>query len=178
LASSYDIPTIIETVKTIDHKYPGQTQFIITGKGPQLSIIKQAQHQVSNLEYLGWVSKKELIRQYALADLGLIQHKNSLTQTITYKFFNYMSAGLPLLNSLQSEMADLIDKHGLGLNNKEQDVEGLVKNVESYIQNRDLLRRHSVNALAFTAKYGDTKAVYGSLVDFLEHHSQNSSRVC
>jgi len=89
-----------------------------------------------------------------------------------------MSAGLPLLNSLQSEMADLIDKHGLGLNNKEQDVEGLVKNVESYIQNRDLLRRHSVNALAFTAKYGDTKAVYGSLVDFLEHHSQNSSRVC
>jgi len=177
LASSYDIPTIIETVKIIDHKYPGQTQFIITGKGPQLSIIKQAQHQVSNLEYLGWVSKKELIRQYALADLGLIQHKNSLTQTITYKFFNYMSAGLPLLNSLQSEMADLIDKHGLGLNNKEQDVEGLVKNVESYIQNRDLLRRHSVNALAFTAKYGDTKAVYGSLVDFLEHHSQNSSRV-
>jgi len=177
LASSYDIPTIVEAAKIIDHKYPGQSQFIITGKGPQLSIIQQAQQQVSNIEYLGWVSKEELIRQYALADLGLIQHKNSLTQTITYKFFNYMSAGLPLLNSLQSEMADLIDKEQLGLNNKEQDVAGLVKNIESYIQNQDLLRQHSDNALTFTAKYGDTKAVYDSLVDFLEQYAQSTDRV-
>jgi len=178
LASSYDIPTIIEAAKIIEKSYPNQTRFIITGKGPQSSLIIAAQGEVKNIEYLGWVSKEELIKQYALADLGLIQHKNSLTQTITYKFFNYMSAGLPLLNSLQSEMADLINKHELGLNNEEQDVRGLVRNVESYIQNRELLRRHSVNALAFTKKYGDTKVVYGNLVDFLEQNAKAPYRVC
>jgi glycosyltransferase involved in cell wall biosynthesis len=172
LASSYDIPTMVEAAKILDRKYRAQSQFVITGKGPQLNMIEQAQKQTNNIQYLGWVSKEELIRQYALAHLGLIQHKNSLTQTITYKFFNYMSAGLPLLNSLQSEMANLIEKNQLGLNNKEQDVEALVKNIEIYLQNPNLLCQHSANALSFTEKYGNTKTVYGNLVDFLEQHAQ------
>ncbi len=41
-------------------------------------------------------------------DLGLIQHTNNLTQTITYKFFNYMSAGPPLLNSLETRDGGII----------------------------------------------------------------------
>lgn len=172
LASSYDIPAIVDAAKGIERKYPGQSLFVITGKGPQLSIIETAQKQTKNIQYLGWVSKEELIRQYAMADVGLIQHKNSLTQTITYKFFNYMSAGLPLLNSLQSEMADLIQKEQLGLNNSEQDVGTLIKNIETYIQNPSLLQQHSSNAINFTEKYGDTRAVYGSLVDFLEQQAK------
>ncbi|WP_421947813.1 glycosyltransferase family 4 protein [Phaeodactylibacter xiamenensis] len=177
LASSYDIPTIIEAAKIIERKYPGQSQFIITGKGPQLDIIISAQKQTKNLKYLGWLSKEELIHQYAIADVGLIQHKNSLTQTITYKFFNYMSAGLPLLNSLQSEMAELIKKEQLGLNNKEQDVDALVENIESYLKDPSLLHRHSANALAFTKKYGDMQVVYGRLIDFLEQQAKIESHV-
>ena len=159
---------------TLDcRQYPGQTKFVITGNGSQLALIQEAKENIPNIEYLGYVSKDELIKQYGLADLGLIQHKNNLTQTITYKFFNYMSAGLPLLNSLQSEMATLIDEFQLGLNNEAQNGDQLVRNIEQYLNDPELLRAHKKNALHFTEKYGDVENVYGELVRFLEDVSAN-----
>lgn len=173
LASSYDIPSIVEAAKILEQKYPGKTEFIITGKGPQEKIIREGQKSTSNIHYLGWVSRDELFKQYAHADLGLIQHKNSLTQTVTYKFFNYMSAGLPLLNSLQSEMATMIDDYNLGFNNPEQDVAKLVHNIEQYLHKPELLKKHQNNVLSFTAEHGDGKVVYNKLVHFLEEVAEN-----
>lgn len=167
LASSYDIPTILKAARYFDEKYPVRTKFIITGKGPQAERIKQVQENLENIEYLGWVSRDELLNQYGLADLGLIQHKNSLTQTITYKFFNYMSGGLPLLNSLQGEMADMIGQHNLGFNNEEQNVDQLTQNIEFYLDDSQLLNQHKQNALRFTSKYGNSKVVYNNLINFL-----------
>lgn len=168
LASSYDIPTIINAAKELNEKYPGKTEFIITGDGPQKGIITEAMKYHTNIKYLGYVSKDELFRQYYLADIGLIQHKNSLTQTITYKFFNYLSAGLVLLNSLQSEMADLIEKEELGLNNLEGDWPKLVKNIEVFLNNKSLLEQYKKNALSFASDQGDSNMVYGRLINFIE----------
>ncbi|MBI1224014.1 MAG: glycosyltransferase [Bacteroidetes bacterium] len=168
LANSYDIPTILEAAKILEIKYPRKTKFVITGTGPQKELIESAAEKSPNISYLGWLSKNELLEQYHLADLGLIQHKNSLTQTVTYKFFNYMSCGLPLLNSLQSEMAEMIVEHGLGLNNMEEDIEGLIENIETYLNDPSLLNSHRKNVLAFTKEFGDTKTVYRNLIAFLE----------
>lgn len=114
IASSYDIVSILKAAEFFDKNYPNQTQFIITGFGPEdrENLIKEYEQRCANLEYLGYLTRDELIRQYSFADVGLIQHMNSLTQTITYKFFNYMSAGMALLNSLQSEMATMIAEIG------------------------------------------------------------------
>lgn len=173
LASSYDIPTILGAAEKLDQTHKDKIKFVITGSGPQKELIYEAQKKCSNIEYLGFVSKEELIKQYYLADLGLIQHKNNLTQTITYKFFNYMSCGMPLLNSLQSEMAKLIQDNHLGMNNMPGDVDALVNNILQYYNNPDLYQRHSKNALEFTRNYGDVKMVYGRLVEFLEEISKS-----
>jgi len=167
LASSYDIPSILKAAEIIEEKYPNKTEFVFTGKGPQLDMIRQFEQKCNNIEYLGWLSKEELLRQYALADIGLIQHKNSLTQTITYKFFNYMSAGLVLLNSLQTEMAEMVDEYNLGLNNKEGDYKALTENIITYLKNPELLNQQKSNVVEFTYEKGHTKNVYNSLVDFL-----------
>jgi len=168
LASSYDIPCILKAAEKVEQRFPGKTQFVIAGVGPQESEIRKYEATLPNLEYVGWQNRDELMEQYYLADVGFIQHKNSLTQTVTYKLFSYLSAGLPVLNSLQSEMVDMINDAQLGMNNKEGDVDTLTENIITYIQNPDLLREHKENALNFTAEHGDTKRVYARLVGFLE----------
>lgn len=173
LASSYDIPSILKAAEIIDEKYPGKSEFVFTGKGPQLEMIENFAGRLNNIEYLGWLSREELLRQYALADIGLIQHKNSLTQTITYKFFNYMSAGLVPINSLQTEMAEMIDKFDLGLNNKEGDFEALAKNIANYIEKPNLLLAQKEKVLEFTKEYGHTNRVYQKLVNFLSEIVQD-----
>jgi glycosyltransferase involved in cell wall biosynthesis len=97
---------------------------------------------------------------------------NSLTQTVTYKLFSYLGAGLPVLNSLQSEMVNIVIDYEVGLNNKEGDYQTLAANIEFFLQNPDKLATYKANALQLTALKGDTKIVYDNLVDYLERIAQ------
>lgn len=167
LASSYDIGCILEAARRLHQQYPGRTEFVIAGTGPQEAEIEKFR-DLPNLAYLGWLQREELIRQYYLSDLGFIQHKNSLTQTVTYKLFSYLSAGLPVLNSLQSEMVEIIEEHEVGLNNKEGDVAQLVRNIEVFLRDSAKLEQYKKNALRLTAEQGDVVVVYDRLVSYLE----------
>ncbi len=168
LASSYDLPCILKAAEIINQKYPGKVLFFIAGTGPQEILVKSYESKLNNIKYLGWLNREQLMYWYTQSDIGLIQHKNSLTQTVTYKFFSYMSAGLALLNSLQSEMVDMIETHRLGLNNLEQDYDQLAANIEQYIKNPNLLDQHKQNALKFTKSQGDTIVVYDRMISFIE----------
>lgn len=168
LGSSYDMPAIVKAAAILDEKYPSKTEFIVAGVGPQSEIIEEYQRQLGNLNYLGWISDEELIRQYYLSDLGLIQHKNNLTQTVTYKLFSYLSAGLPILNSLQSEMAEIISQNEVGLNNMNGDYLKLAENIEHFLFNRDKLEAYKKNALKLTKEKGDSEVVYGNMMVFFE----------
>jgi glycosyltransferase involved in cell wall biosynthesis len=165
LGSSYDLPAIVQAAEVMQRKHPGRTEFVVAGSGPQDKLVKEYARKLENLSFLGWISEEELMRQYALSDVGLIQHKNNLTQTITYKLFSYLSAGLPILNSLQSEMADIIQENEVGFNNINGDVSGLVKNIERFLEDRNLLSSYKENALALTRDKGDSATVYGKMLD-------------
>ena len=168
LGSSYDIPAIVKSAAILDKKHPGKTEFVIAGAGPQAKIVNEYEKKLTNLKYLGRISDEELMRQYYLSDLGLLQHKNNLTQTVTYKLFSYLSAGLPILNSLQSEMVEIIETNRVGLNNMNGDVDSLVSNIESFLFNREMLIRYKNNAVALTRKKGDSVKVYAELINMLE----------
>ena len=173
LASSYDIPSICKAAEILEQKYPNQTDFIIAGTGPQEAMVMEYQKKLPNFTYLGWINRDELTKQYYLSDLGFIQHMNSKTQTVTYKLFSYLSAGLPVLNSLQSEMVDIINENRVGLNNKEGDYEQLIKNIEQFILNPKMLEEYKANALNLTAQKGDVNVVYDHLVEYIEEIARN-----
>ncbi|NNF46411.1 MAG: glycosyltransferase family 4 protein [Desulfofustis sp.] len=175
LGSSYDLPTIVEAAEIMHQRHPGRTEFVVAGSGPQKELVERYANKLENLSYLGWISDEELLRQYSLSDVGLIQHKNNLTQTITYKLFSYLSAGLPILNSLQSEMAGIIRQHRVGLNNNNGDVAGLVKNIERFMEDRELLACYKENALALARQQGDSRAVYSKMLELFADVAGQSS---
>ena len=177
LGSSYDIPAIVEAAAVFDEEHPGKTEFVIAGSGPQADIAKEYEKKLSNLKYLGRISDEELMRQYYLSDLGLLQHKNNLTQTVTYKLFSYLSAGLPILNSLQSEMVEIIESNEVGMNNMNGDVEALVANIESFLYDGEKLRRFKKNAVELTKEKGDSQKVYSELIGLLESAAAESGKL-
>jgi glycosyltransferase involved in cell wall biosynthesis len=167
LASSYDISSILEAAKYFDEFYHGRTHFYIAGIGPKQKKVIEYASQHKNIEYLGMLNRGELFKVYKNSDLGVMQHMNSLTQTVTYKVFSYLSAGLPILNSLQSEVVHIIEENKVGLCNKEQDVNSLISNIEIYLNDKNRLEEEKVNAINTTKRLGDSKTVYEKLVDFL-----------
>jgi len=172
--SSYDIPTILEAAAILDKKHPGRTEFVIAGTGPQSILIEKKTGELTNLKYIGWVNEEELMKQYYLSDLGLIQHKDNLTQTVTYKLFSYLSAGLPILNSLQSEMVDIINEYEVGLNNMNGDSKALVENIETFLSDPRMLKEYKRNAIMLTKLKGDSAQVYSDLLIFIERIAEKN----
>jgi glycosyltransferase involved in cell wall biosynthesis len=166
LGHSYDIPCILKAARLLDEKYPGKTHFIIAGLGYFESEINEYILKYSNLKYLGRINHEALMQNYANADLGLAQYRHRATQSVTYKLFDYLGSGLPILNSLMSEMALIIEGNNLGFNNKPGDFKMLASNIELFF-NSSKLDEYKKNAINFTKQYGSNKIVYTKYIEFL-----------
>lgn len=167
LGIAYDIPCILKAAEVLEKQLPGKTSFIIAGVGEHAGMVERYQEKLDNVKYLGRIGYEELLVQYANADLGLAQYSKGATQSVTYKFFDYLGAGLPILNSLMSEMATLIDDENVGLNNQPEDYLKLAENISFFVQEKDKLKEFSENAVSLTARKGDNDVVYNEFAEFL-----------
>lgn len=168
LASSYDIPTILKAAKILEAKYPDKTEFIIAGTGPHSVAVEQYANENNNLKYTGRLVKKDLMKEYFKADVGLTQHIKGASQSVTYKLFDLLSCGLPIMNSLESEMKDIILDNQVGLFNPPGDAEKLAENIAyCFLNKREFLTMRK-NALDLTARLGNSSIVYGGAIDFIE----------
>lgn len=168
LGFSYDLPTILKAAEILEKKQP-QIQFIIAGDGPQKKIVEDYQSTHSNLKYLGRLSKEKLMEEYYVSDIGLTQHIRGATQSVTYKLFDLLACGLPIMNSLESEMKSIIVDNKVGFHNNPGDFEQLAKNILLCYEDSALLSAMKTNALQLTAKQGDSKMVYQNALHFIEN---------
>jgi glycosyltransferase involved in cell wall biosynthesis len=167
LGVAYDIPTILKAAEELEKTFPGETHFTIAGAGIYENLIHDYISKYNNLTFLGRIGNEDLMKLYANSDLGLAQYSAGATQSITYKFFDYLSAGLPILNSLQSEMAVLIVKHELGLNNKAGDYKKLIENIKYFLSDRKLLNIYKENSNEYARLNGDNKTTYSNFIKFI-----------
>ncbi len=167
LGVAYDIPVILKAAEMLENEMPGKIHFTFAGAGIYENLIQDYISKCQNITFLGRIGNEDLMKLYANSDLGLAQYSKGATQSITYKFFDYLSAGLPILNSLQSEMAFLIDKFELGSNNNPGDHMILVSNIKKYLFNGELLNQQKENSIEYARLHGDNKTTYSNLLKFI-----------
>jgi glycosyltransferase involved in cell wall biosynthesis len=167
LGFSYDIPTILRAAEILEKKQP-QIQFIIAGDGPQKTIVEDYQSTHNNLKYLGRLSKEKLMEEYYVSDIGLTQHIKGATQSVTYKLFDLLACGLPIMNSLESEMKSIIVDNKVGFHNNPSDFEQLAKNILLCYEDSALLNNMRINAFQLATEEGDSKTVYQKALHFIE----------
>lgn len=170
---AYDIPIILEVAKQFDKDFPGKTEFIFCGAGHYQEQIEKQSEQTNNLSFLGRLGYDDLMKAYKNADLGLAQYAKGATQTVTYKLFDYLAAGLPVLNSLPTEMAEIIEENEVGMNNLPEEPQKLFENIKLYLEDNNLLEDHKKKALETTKAIGDNKTVYTRFINFLEKVTHN-----
>ena len=168
LASSYNIPTILKAADALSKDYSDKIEFVIAGAGPQEGIINDYIESHTNLRYVGRLSKEDLMKEYYKSDLGLIQHLPGAFQTVTYKLFDLLSCGLPILNSLESELNDIVLDNKVGFFNKPHDYEKLAENILYCYNHPEKLQQMKKKAIEVTAKLGDTSKVYADVVKLME----------
>ena len=145
LGPSYDLKTMIYAFDQIE-KFP--IKLIIAGDGSEREFIVKyiANKAVSNIIYVGKLSKQELIKLYSLCDVGLNAYGKYSNVEMSDKFYDYTAAGLAIINSLTGEVSDLISANKIGTNYLSGSIDSFKDAIQLYIHNIDLLNNHKKNS--------------------------------
>ena len=111
---TYDLETIIEAAK-IFHSKNINLKLIISGSGEKEKELKILSKSIDNIIFTGWINALEIQWLKQNANIALQPYIRGATQGLPNKTFEYMSAGLPIISSLDGENRVFIEKLKIGL---------------------------------------------------------------
>ncbi len=163
LGRLYDFETLLDVISEAEH---GSVQLFIVGEGDRREwLLNELKHRKLPHKYFGSIyDPTKLGGILSRAHLGFNGFKNT-TAAFSTKASTYFSAGLPLLNSMEGELANLVVKHGLGFNYRSGDHSGL-KQCFSQV-NRDELASMSRNCIGFFESQLDRVRIREEMYEFL-----------
>lgn len=116
IGRSYDIRTILDAAGGLSADYP-RMRFIIAGDGPQASEMQRyaCRMALPNVTFTGMMPYSHLTHLMSQCDVGLSAYTAECRPSMPNKCFDYMAAGLPMINSNKGELETLIGDEGIGL---------------------------------------------------------------
>ena len=166
---SYELELIVDVAEKIYKSGNMDICFIIAGTGDKFENIQRKASRLENVVLPGWINEKEINALLMVAYAGLLSYKKDASQGLPNKPFEYLSAGLPLINSLEGEMAELINRYNLGINYSPGDANGLMKCIEKLSNDSELYNLFSKNAYKFFLEYGNAEKLYNMYSEHIEN---------
>lgn len=110
------IDTVIKAVKELSADYP-DIKLIIGGGGDREKEFKELAENSDNIYFLGWLNNEEMTSLMKISKCGALSIKNTFdfTDTFNTKAIQYISEGLPILNSLSGFAKTFIRNENMGL---------------------------------------------------------------
>ncbi len=163
---SYEVELIARAAQYFNAQR-SDISFVLVGDGHQRGTLCQKYAGLPNLILTGWLDTREIAAVLAHSQVGLVPCR-SLPNTVPNKPFEYLAAGLPLISSLEGEMAEIIKSYGLGLSYRAGDLAGLIHAVGRVLQDPQALARWSANAAkAFREEFSGNQ-IYPAFADHVE----------
>jgi glycosyltransferase involved in cell wall biosynthesis len=170
---SYELALILRTAKILQDKGNSDICFVLAGTGDQEEVLRRGASDLSNVVLTGWIDSNEIIGLLQRAWVGLIPCR-SVSGAIPNKVFEYLSEGLPLISSLEGEMAEAIEKFALGVNYRPGDLHGLLDAIGKLIDNPGRRKQIAENAVSYFHENGNADQIYSKFAehveDVVEHH--------
>lgn len=165
---SYELMLVMDVAERFhsEHGYD-DVHFIIAGLGENTEMLKDRAKSLSNVTFPGWLKADEISKLLRESYLGIVPCK-SVRDAYPNKAIEYLSAGLPIVSSIEGELATLIDKEWLGFNYSAGSAEGLYHAVKRLIDDNGTRDEMSRAAMAIFEQKFDARRVYGEYVNYIE----------
>jgi glycosyltransferase involved in cell wall biosynthesis len=111
--SAYDLRTVIAAARRLWIAGRRDVRFVLAGDGEQAAAIKAAGGDLPNVVFPGWLGPADSAALLAHADVAVLPWQ-SIPDAMPNKFFDYLSAGLPVISSAAGELAGLLDETHAG----------------------------------------------------------------
>jgi glycosyltransferase involved in cell wall biosynthesis len=171
---SYELTLVCKVAQKCVQAGFRDIHFVIAGDGEQALTLRSFAKESRNVTLTGWLQQSEIRWLLNRSDVGLIPMR-MLADTVPNKLFEYMSAGLPVISSLEGEAAELIAGHRFGCSYRAGDIDGLYRHVLTLAQDDGLRKDFGHNSqLAFQERFSD-RVVYEQYADQIERICRNVS---
>ncbi len=129
----FNFETIINALHKLGSKI--KVQFLVGGEGSHLEKYKKLSNdkKVKNIHFLGWLNESQIQAAMSFSNVGISPyHSDNENFSLPNKVFEYLSAGLASLTSLQAEFKTIIKQHNCGLHYKSDNVNELYEAIISF----------------------------------------------
>lgn len=144
---------------------PDNYIFVIAGTGMMYEAVKSEAFGINNVVLPGWLDASQMAAVLRSSSIGIIPCTET-RDVFSNKAFTYLSAGLPLISSVEGELKDLIQSKQIGYNYESENEKELATLIISLSENRHLLSEMASNAKRLFDEQFDSNIVYK---DFSTH---------
>lgn len=160
-----DLGVVIEAARLL--QLHSHLQFVLTGSGERENEWRTQARGLRNVVFTGWAKKEQLSYLSSIAWVGLGAYRRGASMSLPNKLFEYMSAGLPILLSLEGETRDLVVHNDIGLAYAPGDPESLAAAVLRLADDSSLRDRMARNASRLFLEKYSSEAIYNEYADFV-----------
>ena len=147
-------------------------QINVCGDGPQKDAFLDSIEGIPQVVYLGWLTKEEIDRELKSSHIGLMLYKRDSPQGWPNKLIEYMSYGLPMVNTLTGESWNLIQENQLGINIERSSLDPMIDWIKKEVIPN--YRLHSEKTLEVFKEYFDEETTFNSLLNIIENVTTHS----
>ncbi|MFP5112867.1 glycosyltransferase family 4 protein [Bacillaceae bacterium C204] len=170
ISYSYDLETVIRAVSILKNKGISNIVFKVFGSGPlQPKFEKLANQLGAPVDFMGHFKYDELIPYLVNSDLAANAISKGAQQSITNKIGDFLSAGLPVINSsLNKEFMEMVKNENIGYNYNSGEPEKLATLIEKLYNNKGLLVAFGENARKLAEEKFDRRQSYREIYSIIE----------
>ncbi len=170
----FEIEPIVKAARQLEQT-ERKVKFVLCGDGPHLPRWRQLAAECPSIVLPGWVDAAKIRGLMQLSSAGLAPYYSSWDFTISLpnKPIEYLSAGLPVISSLQGELANLLAENDCGMTYQNGQAADLVRAIAACYDSRNHCARMAKNAAALFQERFVAETVYGQMSDFLTQLAEN-----
>lgn len=169
ISHQFELRAVIEVAKKINY-YDQSIYFVFCGVGDKLEFYKNLAINCKNVLFPGWVGAAEIWTLMRLSSIGIAPYRSSpdFQMSIPNKIIEYLSAGLPIISSLQGTVQQLLIEYNCGVTYSKRNADELADILLDLHDHPERLQTMSQNAkFLYNSKFVAEK-VYSDMIDYLE----------
>jgi glycosyltransferase involved in cell wall biosynthesis len=150
--------------------------FSIAGSGEAEPFLRRQAAAHENIQLLGWLNRLELRALLNRATVGIAPYRSTwdFQASIPNKVIEYLASGLPVVSSLEGEVAGLLESEECGITYQSANGQSLAVALRALLADRPKLERMRANARSLFERRFSGADIYPAMADFLEDFASRS----
>jgi len=163
LGANYDLDCALEAFSLFAAEQPGSA-LLLLGRGEREEDLRAA---IGRAGIPAWISGRlphaSLVAHLKRSHVGLNAFKAGGNIAYSYKLNDYLLSGVPVVNSLPGESADLLSENGIGINYRAGDPASLLSALRDARLRWDANPAWGADVVAFSRRHLDRRTSYDEL---------------